>query len=117
MSPETASLDRLYEAFNARSLDAALAAMHPDVKWPNGWEGGYVAGREGVREYWTRQWAEIDSAATPTEYKELPDGRLEVVVRVRATKQDGSLLWDNIVTHTYTFQSGLIRSMEIGRPD
>ena len=29
-----------------------LAAMHPAVDWPNGWEGGRVAGREEVRSYW-----------------------------------------------------------------
>jgi hypothetical protein len=25
-----------YAAFNARDIDAALAAMHRDVEWPNG---------------------------------------------------------------------------------
>jgi hypothetical protein len=31
-----------YTPFNARDLDAALSAMHPDVEWANGMEGGYV---------------------------------------------------------------------------
>jgi nuclear transport factor 2 (NTF2) superfamily protein len=34
-----------------------LDALTDDVTWANGMEGGYVRGREGVREYRTRQWA------------------------------------------------------------
>jgi ketosteroid isomerase-like protein len=114
MSPETASLARLYEAFNARDIEAALGVMHPDVKWPNGWEGGYVFGHEAVRDYWTRQWAEIDSAATPTEFQTLPDGQIRVLVKLRAIDRNGALLWENMASHTYAFDSGKIRSMEIG---
>lgn len=35
-----------YAAFNARDLAAALELMHPEVDWPNAWEGGRVVGRE-----------------------------------------------------------------------
>jgi hypothetical protein len=38
-----------------RARDAVLAHMTDDVDWPNAWEGGRVAGKEAVREYWTRQ--------------------------------------------------------------
>ena len=41
----------LYAAFNARDVDAVLAHVHPDVDWPNAFEGGRVHGREAVREY------------------------------------------------------------------
>jgi hypothetical protein len=34
--------------------------MTDDIDWPNGWEGGRVSGKDAVRAYWTRQWAEID---------------------------------------------------------
>lgn len=114
MSPEYASLARAYEAFNARDIDAALGVMHPDVKWPNGWEGGYVVGHDAVRDYWTRQWAEIDSTATPTEFETLPDGRIRVLVQLHATGRDGRLLWEHMASHTYTLDSGKVRSMEIG---
>jgi len=39
-----ALLQRTYAAFNARDLETALAAMHPDVTWPNGMEGGTLRG-------------------------------------------------------------------------
>ena len=53
-------LTEAYRAFNAREIDAVLAIMHHDVDWPNGMEGGRVHGHEGVRDYWTRQWAMIN---------------------------------------------------------
>jgi hypothetical protein len=87
MDPDSHSLARLYEAFNARDIDAALGVMHPDVKWPNGWEGGYVVGHEGVRNYWIRQWAEIDSAASPRKFETLRDGRIRVLAQVRAQQR------------------------------
>jgi ketosteroid isomerase-like protein len=36
-------LERLYDRFNARDMEAALATMHPDVTWANGLEGGMSA--------------------------------------------------------------------------
>ena len=35
-------LEQLYIDFNDRNIDAVLAAMHPDVDWPNDWEGGFL---------------------------------------------------------------------------
>lgn len=46
-------LGRLYDRFNARDMEAVLAALHPDVVWANGMDGGHVHGRDGVRSYWT----------------------------------------------------------------
>jgi hypothetical protein len=37
-----ALIRELYAAFNRRDIDRVLAAMHPDVLWPDGWEGGHV---------------------------------------------------------------------------
>ena len=55
----------LYRAFNEREIDAVLDVMHPDVDWPNAWEGGRVHGREAVRAYWTRQFEEISGQVEP----------------------------------------------------
>jgi ketosteroid isomerase-like protein len=59
----------LYSAFNARDVDACLAAMAPDVDWANGWEGGRVIGRAAVRDYWERQmvrWRSPSSSSLAT---------------------------------------------------
>jgi nuclear transport factor 2 (NTF2) superfamily protein len=73
-------LKRAYDAFNARNIDAVLLLMHRDVHWPNGWEGGYVDGHDEVRDYWTRQWREIDPHVESISFKEREDGRIEVEV-------------------------------------
>ncbi len=49
-------LNAAYAAFNARDLDAAIELMHPEVDWPNAWEGGRAIGREAVLDYWSRQY-------------------------------------------------------------
>jgi hypothetical protein len=46
-----ALLRDLYDAFNRRDVDAVIAALHPDVDWPNAFEGGRVHGRVDVRTY------------------------------------------------------------------
>ena len=106
-------LRSLYEAFNSRDVDAALAAMTPDVDWANGWEGGSVSGREAVRDYWRRQWAEIDSSATPISIEERPDGRVAVAVRLVARDKTGTVINDSTGCHVYRFRDDLIEQMTI----
>jgi len=50
MSTAEEVLKRIYDAFNARDIDAVLVALHPDVDWPNGWEGGRVTGHSALRD-------------------------------------------------------------------
>ena len=60
--PEAALFLRsAYRAFNARDIEAAIELMHPEVDWPNAWEGGRVMGRAAVRDYWTRQFAAVST--------------------------------------------------------
>jgi uncharacterized protein YndB with AHSA1/START domain len=59
MNSDRQLLQSLYDAFNNRELETIVSAMHPDVKWANGVEGGFVYGRDAVREYWTNQYQVI----------------------------------------------------------
>ncbi len=102
-----------YHAFNARDIDAALAAMHPDVDWPNGMEGGRVHGHDGVRDYWTRQWRAIDPHVEPRGFGTDESGRIIVDVHQVVRDRAGNVLADQMVRHVYLMQEGLIRSMEI----
>src|SRR3954451_11636697 len=70
-----ALLEVLYERFNARDVDAILPSLAPDVEWPNGWEGGYVRGRDAVRDYWTRQWRAMDASSNRPPGRQEPRGR------------------------------------------
>ena len=106
-------LQRAYDAFNARDIDAALALMHPDVDWPNGFEGGRERGHEAVRAYWTRQWAQVDSHVDPISFTEAPDGRVIVEVQQTIRELDGSVRGEARVTHVYTLRDGLVARMDI----
>lgn len=107
---------KAYTAFNARDIESVLTLMHPDVHWPNGWEGGYVKGHEEVRNYWTRQWKEIDPTVEPVVLKERPDGKIEVDVHQLVKDLQGNILADGLVIHIYTIENGLIKAMEIEKP-
>ena len=113
MSDEAALLRSLYAAFNARDIDSVLSAMTPDVDWPNGWEGGRLVGQPAVRDYWTRQWAEIDPTVTPQEIRREGDGRFAVTVHQRVKDKAGKIVADGPVEHVYRLQGGRIASMEI----
>jgi ketosteroid isomerase-like protein len=106
-------LEHAYAAFNARDIDGALAGMHPDVDWPNGWEGGVIRGHDAVRDYWTRQWEVIDPTVQPVAFHLAEDGRIAVAVRQIVRDRTGRLLSDSVVQHVYRIENGLVRSMEI----
>jgi hypothetical protein len=113
MLSEVELLKRIYSDFNARKMESVLAAMHPDVVWANGMEGGYVHGREGVREYWTRQWAMIDPHVEPTSIAESEPGAIEVEVHQIVHDLEGNTLADKMVGHVFRFEDGLIRKFDI----
>ena len=104
---------RAYDAFNQRDINTVLNLMAPDVQWPNGWEGGYVNGHDEVKEYWTRQWKEIDPTVTPVFISELTDNRFDVEVRQTIKSKSGEILSDDMVHHVYTFENEKIKKMEI----
>lgn len=114
MSVEIEQLFRyIYAAFNRREIDTVLAAMHPDVDWPNGWEGGRVHGHEAVRDYWTRQFKAVSSNVEPQGFRTEEDSRIVVTVHQVVHDMEGMLLSDSMVEHVYTVENGLIRKMDI----
>jgi ketosteroid isomerase-like protein len=102
-----------YAAFNARDIEAVLLALHPEVQWANGWEGGYVYGHDQVRKYWTRQWTELDPYVEPVGFVQRGDGRIEVEVRQTVKDLKGNVLFDGPVKHIYTIRNGQISRMDI----
>ena len=113
MPSETEILQRLYQRFNARDIPAVLTLLHQDVMWANGMEGGHVHGHEGVRDYWTRQWAMIDSRAEPIGFSIGEDGTVNVEVHLTARDLNGNLLFDKIGGHIFRIEDGLIRRFDI----
>ena len=109
-------IKRAYSDFNARDIDAVLKVMHPEVNWSNGWEGGYIKGPDEVKNYWTRQWKELDPNVEPVAFKEKKRGQIEVEVHQIAKDLKGNVLFDGMVRHVYTIENGLIKNMEIEKP-
>jgi hypothetical protein len=111
------TLKHVYALFNARDMEAVLAALHLDVTWANGMEGGHVHGREGVRDYWTRQWSLVDPHVDPVGFSSDPslDPDGAIVVEVHQTVRDlhGALLVDQMVGHIFQFENGLIKRFDI----
>ena len=102
-----------YQAFNVRDIDRALQAMHPDVEWANGLEGGYVHGHEAVRDYWTQQWMLIDPHVEPRRFTTDDAGRIVVDVHQVVRDLAGRVMSDQMVQHVYEIKDGLVRRMEI----
>ena len=110
----------MYERFNARDIDGVLDTLADDVAWANGMDGGHVHGREGVRAYWTRQWAIVSPHVEPVHFDEAPDG--SIVVEVVQTVRDlqGAPLFDQthglkdkIVGHIFHLQQGKVTRFDI----
>lgn len=106
-------LRQLYDAFNARDIDAVSAALHPDVDWPNGWEGGRLAGADAVRDYWRRQFDQIIPSVEPRRIELDARGRLVVDVHQVVLSVSGELLSSGPVRHVYRFRDDLVERMDI----
>lgn len=107
----------MYRRFNAREMEALLAAMHEDVLWANGMEGGHVRGREGVREYWTRQWAMVDPRVDPVSIAVGADGAVAVEVHQVVRDLSGNVLMDTMVGHIFRIEDGRVLRFDIRGQD
>jgi len=113
MPSDTELLEHLYDRFNARDMEAVLATMHLDVIWANGMEGGHVHGHDGVRNYWTRQWAIIDPHVEPANFSAGADGATNVEVHQTVRDLKGNVMSDKMVGHIFRVEDGLIRRFDI----
>jgi ketosteroid isomerase-like protein len=104
---------RAYSSFNTRDIEAAVVLMAPDVTWPDVADGGFVHGRDGVREHWSAQFEEVDPRIEPLEFRPRPDGRIAVLVRQVVRSTDGEPISDERLTHVYAFTDELIERMDI----
>ncbi len=77
------------------------------------WEGGYISGHGEIKKYWTRPWIEINPNVEPVGFTERLNGSLEVEVHQKVKDLQGNPISDGIVKHIYTFDEGLIKTMDI----
>jgi len=103
-----------YSAFNRRDVDGALALMSENVDWPKASEGGRVVGKEEIRAYWTRQWAEFNPTVEPIEVTDGEAGRTDVKVHQVVKNLEGEIISDQNLVHVFTIANALIERMDIG---
>lgn len=114
MSSDEGILRAAYTAFNARDVEAALELMHPEVDWPNAWQGGRVVGREAVAAYWRRQFEQISSTVEPERFDRKADGSITVTVhQVVRDAGSGEVRSDTRVLHRYRLEDGLVVHMDV----
>ena len=117
MSSNQQFLQSLYEAFNKREIETIISVMHPDVKWANGFEGGFVYGRDAVREYWTNQLKAIQPELEMLKFETDENNRNIVTIHEIIKDLQGNVLADMTVHQIFTIKNGLISLYEIGETE
>lgn len=107
----------IYDAFNNREFETIISLMRSDVKWANGLEGGFVYGRDAVREYWINQFKDIQVELAPLKFEKDENNRDIVTVHQIVKDLQGNLLADMTVRQIFTIEDGLISLYEIGATD
>jgi hypothetical protein len=110
-------LQNLYDAFNKREIETIIALMRSDVKWANGLEGGFVYGRDAVREYWTNQFKDIQPELETLKFETDEKNRNIVTVHQIIKDLQGNVLADVTVHQIFTIEDGLISLYEIGETE
>lgn len=110
-------LQNLYDAFNKREIETIISLMRSDVKWANGLEGGFVYGRDAVREYWTNQFKDIQAELETLKFETDEKNRNVVTVHQVIKDLQGKVLVDTTVHQIFTIENGLISVYEIGETE
>lgn len=110
-------LQNLYDAFNKGEIETIISFMHPDVKWANGLEGGFVYGRDEVRQYWRNQFKSIQPQLETLKFETDEKNRNVVTVHQIIRDLQGNLLADTTVHQIFTIEDGLISLYEIGETE
>ena len=120
MDDDVKVLERIYDRFNARDMDAVLTVLTDDVVWANGMDGGHLHGREAVREYWTRQWTMVSPRVAPVSFQRTADGAVIAEVRQSVRDLEGKPLQgqthglkDKTVGHAFRLREGKVARFDI----
>lgn len=110
----------IYERFNARDIDGVLSSLTDDVAWANGMDGGHVHGHEGVRDYWTHQWAVVSPHVEPKTFHQIENGVIAAEVIQTVLDLNGQPLTgqthglkDKTVKHIFSMHNGKITRFDI----
>lgn len=117
MSLNQQFLQKLYAAFNNREIETIISVMHPNVKWANGVDGGFVYGRDAVREYWINQFKVIQVQIETLKFEMDENNRNIVTVHQIVRDLQRNLLVDTTIEQIFTIEYSLISLYEIGETE
>ncbi len=106
-------IEQAYAAYNRQDTDALLAFVSEDVDWPDG--QARLHGKQELRTYWTRQWAEtrtrdeVLEIATP-----LPHHSIVRIGQV-VCALTGAVISTGTFEHDYLIEDCLIMRLDIRR--
>lgn len=113
MSNNHTVLIGLWQALNARDLDAATALLHPDVEWFDMLHEETLHGREAVRGFWERAFGIIKARSTLLNVETDDEGRILVTVLHSVSSLADRPWTEEKVTHIYSFRDNLISRMDV----
>lgn len=113
MDAKRAVLLRAYETYNSRDLVGLSALLHPDVEWPDILDGGVIAGRQTVIDYFARQFDLMVPDARLISITEEPPARLVADIQYAVKDLKGRLWSDTRATLAYDFRDGLIARLTV----
>jgi ketosteroid isomerase-like protein len=115
MSQENVELVRaVFEAFNRRDFDAALALGHDSISWRTLFsvETDVLRGKQQIRAAWERQIEALDVHIDVLELTPLDETRVLAVGKWRGRGSESGAPVEQTAVQVFTVEDGRLRSVE-----
>jgi ketosteroid isomerase-like protein len=115
MASENVELVRaVFEAFNRRDFDAALARGVDSIRWRTLFsvETDELRGKQQIRTAWERQIEALDVHITLLELKPLDETRVLAVGKWRGCGSESGIAVEQTAVQLFTVEAGWLRSVE-----
>jgi ketosteroid isomerase-like protein len=115
MSQENVELVRaVFEAFNRRDFDAALALGHDSISWRTLFsvETDVLRGKQEIRVAWERQIEALDVHIDVVELTPLDDTRVLAVGKWRGRGSESGAPVEQTAVQVFTVEDGRLRRVE-----
>jgi ketosteroid isomerase-like protein len=110
-------LRRGYEVFARDGVDGLMALLDDQIEWrnpPDSPVAGVWHGHQGVRDWFAQSYELFDEMRfMPDEFKELPDGRILVLLHAGVRARQSGVAMEVPWTHLITLRDGLITHLRI----
>jgi ketosteroid isomerase-like protein len=105
---------RVYEAFNRRDFDAALAIWHDSISWRTLFsvETDVLRGKQEIRVAWERQIEALDVHIEVVELTPLDETRVLAVGKWRGRGSESGAPVEQTAVQVFTVEDGRLRSVE-----